>query len=93
MKGLIVGQVSQIGKVQEFGENGFKKQEVIIKTVEEFPNAYCVEFTQGNVELVKGLEVGKNYKINVNVRGREHTNEKGDYNVYHSINAWKVESL
>lgn len=93
MKGVIVGQVTQIGEVEEYGENGFKKQEVIVKTVEEYPNVYCVEFTQGNTELVKSLEVGKNAKISCRIKGREHTNDEGQYNVFHSINAWKVEEV
>ena len=93
MKGTIVGTVSQIGEIQEFGENAFKKQEVIFKTVEEFPNVYCVEFTQKNIELVNDLEVGKNYKATVNLKGREHINDKEEYNVFHSVNCWRIEPL
>jgi len=61
MKGVLVGIVSQIGKVEIFGENGFKKQEVIVKTVD--------------------------------VRGREYTNDSGEYTVFMAINCWKVESV
>ena len=93
MKGVLVGIVSQIGKVEIFGENGFKKQEVIVKTVEEYPNFYKVEFTQGNTALTENLEVDKSCKLTVNVRGREYTNDSGEYTVFMAINCWKVESV
>ena len=48
MKVIVVGQITQIGQVQEFGENGFKKQEVIVKTVEERPNFYQIVKQGGN---------------------------------------------
>ena len=93
MKGVLVGQITQIGEVNVYGENGFKKQEAILKTVEEYSNYYKVEFTQGNIELTKNLEIGKTVKLTVNVRGREYTSESGDYSVFMSINVWKVESV
>lgn len=93
MKGTIVGQITQIGEVQEFGENGFKKQEAIIKTVEEFPNFYVVEFTKDKIDLLKEFKVNQNVKITCNLRGREYTSDEGKYSVFMSVNAWKIEAL
>lgn len=89
----LVGQMTQIGEVQEFGENGFKKQEVIIKTVEEFSNFYVVEFTKDKIELLKEFKAGQNVKITCNLKGREYTSDEGKYNVFMSVNAWKIELL
>lgn len=87
----IVGAISQKGEAQEFGANGFKKMEVIIKTVAEFPNCYTVEFTQDNIKLMDDFKEGDNVKITANLRGREYTNDKGEYHVFMSVNAWKIE--
>ncbi len=93
MRAIAVGTIAQIGPVEAFGENGFVKQEVVIKTVEEFPQVYNIEFTKGNIELAKDLEVGQNVKITIRISGREYTNDEGKKTVFHSLNAWKVESI
>lgn len=87
----IVGAITQKKDIQEFGENGFKKLEVIIKTVAEYPNHYTVEFTQDNTKLMDDFKEGDNVKISANLRGREYTNDKGEYHVFMSVNAWKIE--
>lgn len=93
MKGTIVGQITQIGKVQEFGENGFRKQELILKTVEEYPNFYTAEFTKDKIELLKDFKEGQNVKITCQLRGRDYTSDEGKYSVFMSLNAWKIEVL
>lgn len=88
----IIGQLQQIGEVQEFGENGFKKREVIVKTVEERPNFFIVEFAQANTELLKDFKEGDNIKITCSLRGREYTKDD-KYNVYMSLSGWKAEAV
>lgn len=89
----IVGQVTQIGSVETFGENGFEKREAIIKTVEEFSNFYVIEFTKDKMSLLDQFNEGDNVKIACNLKGREHTNDKGKYNVFMSLSGWKMEAL
>lgn len=90
MKVLVIGQVTQIGAVQEYGANGFKKAEVIVKTIEERPNFYVVEFTHDNIDLLKGFNEGDNMKFTCGLNGREY--KKDDkYSVFMSLNAWKIE--
>ena len=89
----IVGQIAQIGKVEEFGENGFKKQEIIVKTVEERPNFYVVEFTQKNIEKFEGFKLGDNVNATCNLNGREYTSKEDVYSVFMSLNCWKIESI
>ncbi len=93
MKGIIVGQVSQIGSVETFGESGFQKRELIVQTVEEFPNFFVIEFTKDKMELLDSLKVGENIKVSCSLRGREHTNDDGKYNVFMSLNGWKIAPL
>lgn len=91
-KVIVVGAITQIGEVQEFGENGFKKKEVLVKTVEERPNVYTLEFTQDNTKLLQDFKEGDNVKITANLRGREYTKDD-KYSVFMSLNAWKVEKV
>jgi translation initiation factor IF-3 len=94
MKVDVIGQISQIGDLQVFGENGFKKQEVIIKTVEEYSQFYVIEFTQQKIELLQDLEVGQNVKVTCGLNGREYTNpDNGKYNVFMSLRAWEVTNI
>ena len=94
MKAVAVGVVQQVGVVQEIGTNGFKKRELILKTVEERPEFYCVEFHGGNVDLLNTIQQGENVKVTLNIRGREYTNpDNGNYNVFHALVGWKIESV
>lgn len=93
MKGIIVGQVSQIGKVETFGENGFQKRELILQTVEEFPNFYVIEFTKDKMELLDTLKEGQNVKVSCDLRGRKHTNTESKCRVFMSLNGWRIEDL
>lgn len=92
-KVTVIGMVTQVGKTEVFGENGFKKRELIIKTIEEYPNFFLVEFVQGNVDLLNGIEVGSNLKISANLNGREYTKDEGKYMVFMSLRGWKIESV
>lgn len=93
MKVTLVGTISQIGKVETFGENGFEKRELILKTVEEYPNYYVIEFTKDRMQILDNWKEGDNVKIKANLRGREHTNDAGKYNVFMSLNGWEIEAI
>lgn len=93
MKNTIFGKIKQISEEQIFGENSFRKKEVIIKTIEEYPNFYKVEFTQDKVALLDDLKEEQTVQIKVNIKGREHTNDRGNYNVFHSIVGWQIERV
>ena len=93
MKGKIIGAISQIGKTEIHGENGFRKREVILKTVEEFPNTYLIEFTQDNVDLLDAFSVGQNVVVKCQVTGRDYTNNEGKYMVFTTIRGWEIEEL
>lgn len=89
---VVVGQVMQIGGVQNISEN-FKKAEVIVKTVEQYPNYYKIEFINGNTELLQQLDEKDNVKISCNLRGRLYTKESGESEVFMSLVGWKIEGV
>jgi len=83
---VIKGTVLAIKDLQVISEK-FKKQEVIIKQEGvEYDADIPIEFIQDKgIELVKGLEVGGSYEIDINISGRAW---KDRYFV--SLKAWKV---
>lgn len=93
MKGILVGEITQIGEIEVYGENGFKKRNCILKTVEERPNVYEIEFTGDKVTLLDAVNINENVKINANILGREYTNAEGKYMVFMSCRGWKIEKL
>jgi hypothetical protein len=88
----IIGNVSQIGELQVVSEK-FVKQEVIIKTVEERPQFYPIEFVQDNTDFVADLAVGQSVNITCNLEGREYTNATGKYNVFIGLKGWKISKV
>lgn len=94
MKVTIIGQLSQIGNEEVFGEKGFRKKEVIVKTVEEYPQFYVVEFAQLNIDLLDGFAEGDNVNITAGLNGREYTNpDTGKYSVFMSLRGWRIEKV
>ena len=89
---VVVGQVMQIGGVQNISEN-LKKAEVIVKTVEQYPNYYKVEFVNGNTDLLQMLDEKDNVKIHCNLRGRLYTKDNGESEVFMSLVGWKIEGV
>jgi len=83
---VIKGTIVEIKDLQVISDK-FKKQEVILKQEGvEYDADIPVEFIQDKgVELVKGLEVGHTYEIDINISGRAW---KDRYFV--SLKAWKV---
>ena len=83
------GTILKIKDVQVISDK-FKKQKVILKQADtEYDADVPIEFTQDKgIELVKGLKVGQNYNISINISGREWKDRH-----FVSLKAWKVEKL
>ena len=86
------GTIKKINDLETFA-SGFQKQEVIITTLEQYPQPISVEFMGDKVDLIKYLKEGENYTININIRGREWINPQGEAKYFNSITAWRVEKL
>lgn len=94
MRNTAIGQITQISETIPVGENGFTKRELILKTIEEYPNFYCIEFHKDKGELLNNFQEGQNVKIHLNIKGREYTNpETQKYSVFHSLVGWRIEEL
>ncbi|MDC6404511.1 MULTISPECIES: DUF3127 domain-containing protein [Maribacter] len=89
----IEGKVKMIGDTQTFGNNGFRKREVVVTTDEQYPQHLMVEFVQDKCDLLNNYKVGQDVKISINLRGREWTNPQGETKYFNSIQGWRIENL
>ncbi|MGB3151841.1 MAG: DUF3127 domain-containing protein, partial [Maribacter sp.] len=76
-----------------FGNNGFRKRELVITTDEQYPQHILVEFVQDKCDLLNSYAVGQDVKVSINIRGREWTNPQGEVKYFNSIQGWRIESL
>ncbi|MFS4494219.1 DUF3127 domain-containing protein [Maribacter sp. 2308TA10-17] len=89
----IQGKVKMVGETQTFGNNGFRKREIVVTTEEQYPQHIMVEFVQDKTDLLNNYGVGQSVKISINLRGREWTNPQGEVKYFNSIQGWRIESL
>ena len=86
----VQGKIKLIGDVQTFGNNGFRKREVVVTTEEQYPQPIMVEFVQDKTDLLNNFNVGQNVKISINLRGREWVNPQGETKYFNSIQGWRI---
>ena len=78
----VSGKIKVLGDVKTFGDNGFRKREVVITTQEQYPQHLLIEFVQDRCELLDSFNIGENVKISINLRGREWENPQGDVKIF-----------
>ncbi|ADV48377.1 DUF3127 domain-containing protein [Cellulophaga sp. E16_2] len=88
----VEGKVKMVGETQTFGNNGFRKREIVVTTEEQYPQHIMVEFVQDKCDLLDSVSVGQPIKIGINLRGREWVNPQGETKYFNSIQGWRIES-
>lgn len=89
----VQGKIKLIGETKEYGNNGFRKREVVITTEEQYPQFLNIEFTQDKCELMDKFQVGQDVKIGINLKGREWVSPQGETKYFNSIQGWRIENL
>ena len=89
----VQGKIKMIGETKTFGNNGFRKREVVVTTEEQYPQHILIEFVQDKCDLLNNYSVGQPVKIGVNLRGREWVNPQGETKYFNSIQGWRIENL
>lgn len=89
----VQGKIKMIGETKTFGNNGFRKREVVVTTEEQYPQHILIEFVQDKCDLLNNYGVGQPVKIGVNLRGREWVNPQGETKYFNSIQGWRIENL
>ena len=87
----VSGKIKVLGDIKTFGDNGFRKREVVVTTQEQYPQHILIEFIQDRCELLDSFKVGENVKISINLRGREWENPQGEIKYFNSIHGWRIE--
>ena len=89
----VQGKIKMIDETKTYGNNGFRKREMVVTTEEQYPQHILIEFIQDKTNLLDKFKVGQNVKVNINLRGREWTNPQGETKYFNSLNGWRIESL
>ncbi|MFD1094808.1 DUF3127 domain-containing protein [Salegentibacter chungangensis] len=89
----VQGKIKLIGDTKTFGNNGFRKREVVVTTEEQYPQHLLVEFVQDKCDLLNNYQVGQPVKIGINLRGREWVSPQGETKYFNSIQGWRIENL
>ncbi|MBK5212614.1 MAG: DUF3127 domain-containing protein [Flavobacteriaceae bacterium] len=87
------GKIKMIDETKEYGNNGFRKRELVITTEEQYPQVIMIEFVQDKTDLLNSYKVGQDVKVSFNVRGREWVNPQGETKYFNSIQGWRVENV
>ena len=89
----ISGKLKLINETKEYGNNGFRKREVVITTEEQYPQDLMIEFIQDKCDLLNSFQVGQSVKVDINLRGREWESPQGEIKFFNSIQGWRIEKL
>ena len=89
----VQGKVKMIDEIKTYGNNGFRKREMVITTEEQYPQHILIEFVQDKTDLLNSYQVGMNVKVSINVRGREWVNPQGETKYFNSITGWRIENI
>ena len=89
----VSGKIKWLDETKTYGNNGFRKREVVITTEEQYPQHILVEFVQDKCDLLNAFQMGQNVKIGINIRGREWVNPQGETKYFNSIQGWRIEAI
>lgn len=89
----VQGRIKIIGETKTYGNNGFRKRELVITTEEQYPQHLILEFIQDKTEVLDNYREGQLVKISINLRGREWVNPEGETKYFNSIQGWRIENL
>ena len=89
----VLGKIKWIDETKTYGNNGFRKRELVVTTEEQYPQNILIEFIQDKCDLLNSYQVGQDVKIGINLRGREWVNPEGETKYFNSIQAWRIEKV
>lgn len=89
----VQGKIKLIGETKTFGNNGFRKRELVVTTEEQYPQHILIEFVQDKTDLLNAYGVGQSVKVSINLRGREWVNPQGETKYFNSVQGWRIENL
>ena len=88
----VSGKVHHLGEEQQVTST-FKKRELVVATMEQYPQHILIEFKQDKCDLLNNCNVGDNIKVSINILGREWTNPQGETKYFNSIQGWNISKV
>jgi translation initiation factor IF-3 len=89
----VTGKIKKIDETKTFGNNGFRKRELVVTTEEQYPQMILIEFIQDKCDLLNNFKEGDDVKVSINLRGREWVNPQGETKYFNSITGWRIENV
>lgn len=89
----VSGKIKWLDETKTYGNNGFRKRELVVTTDEQYPQHLLVEFIQDKCDLLNNFQLGQEVKIGINLRGREWVNPQGETKYFNSIQGWRIEAM
>ena len=89
----LTGKIKWLDETKTYGNNGFRKREIVITTEEQYPQHIMVEFIQDKCDLLNAFQMGQNVRIGINLRGREWVNPQGETKYFNSLQGWRIEAM
>ncbi len=86
----VTGRIKVIDQTKEVGSAGFKKRDIVVTTDEQYPQHISVQFVQDKCDLLNNFQIGEVVKIDINLRGREWTNQQGETVYFNTIQGWRI---
>src|SRR5690606_26527431 len=87
------GRIKLIDETKTFGNNGFRKREVVITTDVQYQQHIVVVFEKDKCDLLNAYQTGQQVKVSINLRGREWTNPQGETKDFNSLQGKRIENL
>ena len=88
----VSGKIKWLDETKTYGNNGFRKREVVITTEEQYPQHILVEFIQDKCDLLNAFQMGQNVKIGINL-GPRVGQPSGETKYFNSIQGWRIEAV
>ncbi len=89
----VSGKIKVLDETKTVGASGFRKRDLVVETVEQYPQFISISFIQDKCDLLNSYKVGENIKVSINLRGREWTNPQGEVKYFNDIQGWKIEKI
>lgn len=89
----ISGFLKEIYETKDVGTNGFQMRECVVTTDEQFQQHILIQFTQDKCNLLTSFRIGEKVKVDINLKGREWVNPKGESVYFNTIQGWRINRL
>lgn len=86
-------KIVRILETKEIGDKKYKVREMHVDTEEQYTQRLAIQFTQDKCALLDNFKAGDKAKIDINLKGKEATNQKGETVVFNTIQGWRIEKV